>query len=91
MFCTDSIILEYSHLDEIKATGAKLIEMETSAFYSCLTMMNKIGIALLLVSDNNSNNKSLVEKTIEDKNKYNYIRNNIISKIISIVIDLNFL
>ena len=91
VFCTDSIILEYSHLDEIKATGAKLIEMETSAFYSCLTMMNKIGIALLLVSDNNSNNKSLVEKTIEDKNKYNYIRNNIISKIISIVIDLNFL
>ncbi len=89
VFCTDSIILEYSHLDEIKAIGARLIEMETAAFYSCLKMMNKTGIALLLVSDNSDNNKSLVEKTIDDKNKYNYVRNNYISKIISIIADLN--
>ena len=89
VFCTDSIMLEYSHLDEIKATGAKLIEMETAAFYSCLKIMDKVGMALLLVSDNSDNNKSLVEKTIDDRNKFNYVRNNYISKIISIISDIN--
>ena len=89
VFCTDSIMLEYSHLDEIKATGAKLIEMETAAFYSCLKMIDKVGMALLLVSDNSDNNKSLVEKTIDDRNKFNYVRNNYISKIISIISDIN--
>ena len=43
---------------------------------------------MLLVSDNSSNKKSLVEKTIEDKNKYNFVRKNYISKIISIIIDV---
>lgn len=88
VFCTDSIMLEYSHLDEIKSTGSKLIEMETAAFYSCLNIMNKQGVAILLVSDNSDNNKSLVEKSIEDKNRYNYIRNNDIARIISLIIDL---
>ena len=87
VFCTDSIILEYSHLDEIKAIGARLIEMETAAFYSCLKMMDKVGMAILLVSDNSDNNKSLVEQAIDDKNKYNYVRSNYISKIISIISD----
>ena len=87
VFCTDSILLEYSHLDEIKKMGAKLIEMETAAFYSCLKIMDKIGIALLLVSDNSDNNKSLVEKAIDDKNKYNYVRNNHLSRILSLVVD----
>lgn len=89
VFCTDSIMLEYSHLDEIKSTGSKLIEMETAAFYSCLNIMNKQGVAILLVSDNSTNNKSLVEKSIEDENKYNYVRNNDIARIISLIIDYN--
>lgn len=89
VFCTDSILLEYSHLDEIKLTGSRLIEMETAAFYSCLKIMNKIGMALLLVSDNSDNDKSLVEKSIDDKNKYNYIRSNYISKIIKIIAEIN--
>jgi purine-nucleoside phosphorylase len=86
VFCTDSILLEYSHMDEILATKAKLIEMETAAFYSCLKIMNKSGMALLLVSDNSQKKKSLVEKTIDDKNKYNYIRSNIIKKSIKLLI-----
>lgn len=87
VFCTNSIILEYSHLDEIKAIGARLIEMETAAFYLCLKIMNKKGMALLLVSDNSSNNKSLIEKNIDDKNKYNYIRNTMISKVLLTIIN----
>ena len=86
VFCTDSILLEYSHMDEILATKAKLIEMETAAFYSCLKIMNKSGMALLLVSDNSQKKKSLVEKTMDDQNRYNYIRSNIIKKSIKLLI-----
>ncbi len=59
VFGTNSIIFEYSHLDEIKSTGAQYIEMETAAFYSCLKIMNKDGIALV---GNDQSNKSLIEK-----------------------------
>ena len=86
VFCTDSILLEYSHMDEILATKAKLIEMETAAFYSCLKIMNKSGMALLLVSDNSQKKKSLVEKSLDDQNRYNYIRSNIIKKSIELLI-----
>jgi len=85
VFCTDSVIFEYSHLDEIKSTGAQYIEMETAAFYSCLRIMNKGGIALLLVSDNSQNNKSIVEKTIDDSNNYNNVRSNTLKSILKLV------
>ena len=32
VFCTDSIVMEYTHLEEIKSFGTDLIEMETSTF-----------------------------------------------------------
>ncbi len=81
-------MLEYSHLDEIRLTGSRLIEMETAAYYSCLNIMGKQGFAILLVSDNSESNKSLVEKSIEDKNRYNYVRNNDITRIISLILEL---
>ena len=49
-------------MDEIIATKAKLIEMETAAFYSCLKIMNKSGMALLLVSDNSQKRIVLLKK-----------------------------
>ena len=52
VFCTDSIALEYSHLDEIKATGAELIEMETALFYQLADLFEVPAVALLAVSDN---------------------------------------
>lgn len=81
VFCTDSILLEYSHMDEILATGSKLIEMETAAFYTCLKSMNKNGMALLVVSDNSQDKKSLISKTMEDKDKYNYVRHNVLRQL----------
>ena len=73
-FCTDSIICEYAHLDEIKATGAELIEMETAAFYKCLDMMGKKGVALMSVSDNSASGVPLVARTPEQKAKMNRCR-----------------
>jgi purine-nucleoside phosphorylase len=45
VYCTDSIMCEYIHLDKIKALGSELIEMETASFYRCMELINKRGIA----------------------------------------------
>jgi purine-nucleoside phosphorylase len=34
VFCTDSIAMEYTHLEEIMSFDTDLIEMETSTFYA---------------------------------------------------------
>ncbi len=73
-FCTDSIMCEYAHLDEIKATGAKLIEMETAAFYSALSLIGKKGMALLCVSDNSANGKPLIARTLQQRERYQQSR-----------------
>ena len=60
VFCTDSIALEYSHLDEIKATGAELIEMETAIFYQLADLFEVPAVALLAVSDNSATGTPLL-------------------------------
>lgn len=52
VFCTDSITLEYSHLDEIRAMGAALIEMETAAFFTAAAGLGVRACAILAESDN---------------------------------------
>lgn len=83
-FCTDSIICEYAHLDEIKATGAELIEMETAAFYRCLEIINKKGIALMCVSDNSASGVPLVQRTPEQRRRYDECRSHDIPEVIKI-------
>ena len=83
-FCTDLIICEYAHLDEIKATGAELIEMETAAFYECLAMLGKKGIALLCVSDNSASGVPLVQRTPEQRRNYDECRCRCIPEMIKI-------
>ena len=60
VFCTDSIALEYSHLDEIRATGAELIEMETALFYRLADLFEVPAVALLAVSDNSATGAPLL-------------------------------
>ncbi len=83
-FCTDSIICEYAHLDEIKATGAELIEMETAAFYECMRLMGKNGIALMCVSDNSASGVPLVQRTPEQRKRYDECRAHDIPEVIRI-------
>lgn len=82
VFCTDSILGEYSHLDFIKSFGAKLIEMETSSFYLMADLMEKPAIALMAVSDNSANGDPLLGRTEEQKRLYNITRKQVIPKII---------
>jgi len=74
VFCTDSIVMEYTHLDEIRMFGTDLIEMETSTFYAIAEMMKIPAIALLVVSDNSASGVPLVGRSREDQEKYEYSR-----------------
>ena len=82
VFCTDSVSLEYMHLDEIKATGAELIEMETGTFYTLTKLFDVPSIALLAVSDNSASGAPLLGRGDELTQKYSYTRSNIIPDMI---------
>lgn len=82
VFCTDSIMMEYTHLDEIKALGADLIEMETATFYAIAKMMEIPAVAILVVSDNSATGVPLVGRTKEMMNIYEYSKFVVLTDII---------
>ncbi len=82
VFCTDSIALEYYHLDEIKKFNTDLIEMETSTFYLLADLLEVPAVALLVVSDNSASGHPLVGRNEELQLKYNQGRKQIIPDLI---------
>ena len=82
VFSTESIALEYSHLPGIKATGAQLIEMETSTFYRLAAMIEVPAIALLIVSDNSATGDPLLGRGEERDKSYGRARSVIIPEMI---------
>lgn len=82
VFCTDSIAMEYTHLDEIRSFGTDLIEMETSAFYAIAEIMGVPAVALLVVSDNSATGIPLVGRSEEIQRKYECSRCQILPDII---------
>lgn len=82
VFCTDSIAMEYTHLEEIRAFGTDLIEMETSAFYAVAELMGLPAIALLVVSDNSASGVPLVGRTPEQQRIYDHTRCHILPDLI---------
>lgn len=82
VFCTPSIALEYTHLDEIKDFDTDLIEMETSSFYLMTDLFELPGIALLVVSDNSASGAALVGRTSEQQAQYDFGRNVILPDMI---------
>lgn len=82
VYCTDSIFCEYFHLNEILQFGSEVIEMETAAFYRCMEIINKDGIAILCVSDNSATQSALIGRSEEDTEKYHKSRSQLIPKLI---------
>ena len=82
VFCTDSIAMEYSHLEEIKSFGTDLIEMETSTFYAIAKIMKLPAIALLVVSDNSASGVPLVGRGEEEERVYNNARRVVLKELI---------
>lgn len=82
IFCTPSIALEYTHLDEIRSFGTDLIEMETSSFYIMTDLFEIPGFALLVVSDNSASGVALVGRTEEEQRLYEVGRNKVLPEMI---------
>lgn len=82
VFCTESIVMEYSHLDEIKAFDTDLIEMETAAFYAIADIMEIPAVALLVVSDNSATGVPLVGRDEEIQKVYEHARKVILPDLI---------
>jgi len=82
VYCTDSIALEYYHLDEIKKFNTDLIEMETSTFYLLADLLEVPAIALLVVSDNSAAGHPLVGRDEKLQEKYNFGRSIIVPELI---------
>ena len=83
VYSVDTIAGQFAHIDEILDLGCKAIEMETSALFSACQVAEKECVALLVVSDNTVQNKSLISgRTDEDMKKYHHIRYSIIPNII---------
>lgn len=82
VFCTESIALEYSHLEEIKEFGTDLIEMETASFYLMAGLMEIPSVALLVVSDNSASGVALVGHTEEEQLQYEHGRCKVIPDMI---------
>lgn len=74
VFCTDSIVMEYTHLEEIKSFDTDLVEMETSTFYAIAKLMDIPAVALLVVSDNSATGIPLVGRSEEVQRIYEYSR-----------------
>ncbi len=85
VFCTDSIVCEYGHLDFIKSFGVQLIEMETASFYRMADLFEKPAVALLAVSDNSANGEPLIARTEAQKRAYNLTRR---ERIPALVLDI---
>lgn len=82
VYCTDSIFCEYLHLNDILQFGSEAIEMETAAFYRCMEIINKDGIAILCVSDNSATQNALVGRCEEDTRKYHKSRETLIPELV---------
>lgn len=89
VFCTDSIIAEYSHLDEIRSFGAELIEMETAAFYRVAALMEVPAVALLVVSDNSAAGIPLLGRDDEGTKRYHRAREKAFPDLIFKIASLN--
>ncbi len=74
VFCTDSIVTEYYHLEEIRSFGTELIEMETAAFYRVAALMEVPAVALLVVSDNSAAGIPLLGRDDEGTQRYHRAR-----------------
>lgn len=82
-FSTDSLFLEFIHLDEIINMGAKTIEMETSILFKCNTVLNINMTAIFCISDNIVNKKSLYSGRGKEEHDYRHkVRKEIISDVI---------
>jgi purine-nucleoside phosphorylase len=82
-FSVDTIIAQFSHLEEIIDMGCNCIEMETSVLFKAAKICNINAGAVFSVSDNTLLRKSLLSgMTKEEKDHEINVRKNVLIKIV---------
>lgn len=85
--CTDTIVAQYNHLENIIEMGYNSIDMESAAAFKAAKMMNIPIAALLNVSDNSTINKPLMtdHSNQQEKEYRKFVRSEILPQIIESV------
>lgn len=82
-YSVDTIIAQFPHINHIKRLGSQTIEMETSAFFKCASMIGVESTALFVISDNTTVNKSLYSgRSEEDSFKRKKARKELVPSIL---------
>lgn len=83
VFSIDTVFAQFGHIDEITGYGCNCIEMETAVFFKSAEIAGIRAAALLQVSDNTVNNKSLYSgRTEEDQYRRKSIRKEFFPRVI---------
>lgn len=82
VFCTDSIVAEYNHLDTISGMGYNSLDLESAAAFSAAKIAGIRAAALMNISDNASKEKSLMSDRSEDTNRRKHITRSAMASII---------
>jgi purine-nucleoside phosphorylase len=84
VFCSDTIVAEYFHLDTMKDThGCIGVEMETAAVFNAAQVVDIRAAALLMTSDVIPINKSLFSgRTEKERTRRKYVREQVLSRIV---------
>ena len=86
VFSTDSVVMEYTHLEEIKSFGTDLIEMETATFYAVAALMELPAVALLVVSDNSATGAPLVGRADQAQRRYEHARTVVLPALLEVLL-----
>ena len=78
--------MEYTHLEEIRAFGTDLIEMETATFYEIGRLMEVPSIALLVVSDNSAIGVPLDGRDEQTERVYQHARSVLLPQLIESIV-----
>ena len=82
IYSTDTLLGALLHREELEATGADVLDMESSAFNRCMILMERQGVGLLAVVGNASDGSAMTRITPEDNADLNHTLHETIPTII---------
>ena len=86
-FCTDTILAQFAHLDEIRARGCNTLDMESAVAFEAGRMLGLPIAALLNVSDNVLHKKPALQGECQqqDAQRGRFVRGQVMPRIIEAV------
>ena len=82
IYSTDTLLGALLHREQVEATGADVLDMESSAFNRCMVLMERQGVGLLTVVGNASDGSAMTRITPEDNAGLNHTMDETICSIV---------